>query len=141
MQVSRELDYGIRAVVVLSTNKGKLLSKRTIAGEFEIPLNFLGIILPRLVHFGIVSSLPGPHGGYKLIKEPQDISIYDIVCAIERSLALACCQDPKRGCNQQSHCPISPHIKKLQDTAENFLKNVKFDLLARDFEVLKNQIV
>jgi Rrf2 family protein len=130
MQVSRELDYGLRAVVVLALYYGSTLSKRRIAEEFKIPVNFLAIILPKLVHKGIVESLPGPKGGYRLARPSREVSIYDVVCAINDVFAFNRCLDVSKGCELAPKCPVRPHWEKVQRDTENYLKTVTFDKIA-----------
>lgn len=132
MQVSRELDYGVRAVVVMARNADEVMSKRRIAEAFSIPVNFLAIILPKLVRTGIVESLPGPRGGYRLARSPERISIYDIVLAINRGFSLNRCEDVRRRCTMKSRCPVAPHWEQLQRDVEAYLKGVTFDRLAEE---------
>ena len=124
MQVSRELDYGIRAMVVLSAHDEDILSKRIIATEFEIPVNFLALILPKLVRSGLVESLPGPKGGYRLAKPSARISMLDVVLAIEEEIAFNRCLSPKRGCDMKKGCPVTYVWKKLQCDAMDYLKSI-----------------
>ncbi|MFA4873857.1 MAG: Rrf2 family transcriptional regulator [bacterium] len=132
MQVSRELDYGMRAMVVLSKHEGTVLSKKTIAGEFGIPVNFLALILPKLVRHGLVESLPGPRGGYRLAMSPSGISLYDVFCAMDQNLTINQCLDPSTGCDMKDQCPVSPVWKELQERSIEYLKGVTFaGLLSR----------
>lgn len=130
MQVSRELDYGMRAVLALASQAGEVLSKRRIAEACEIPINFLAIILPKLVRSEIIESLAGPHGGYRLVHSPRHISLFDIVCAVNQGFALNRCGDVRRRCERKAHCPIAPHWEKLQRDMEEALKKITFDRLA-----------
>lgn len=134
MQVSRELDYGVRAIVVLAAHDSGVISKRKIAEEFKIPINFLALILPKLVHEGLVESLPGPRGGYRLAKPASKISIYDVACAVDEQFRLNHCLDPDKGCEMKSKCPVSKIWKKLQTDAVDYLKCVTFDGLVEDYE-------
>lgn len=134
MRVSRELDYGIRATVVLAAHEGEVLSKRTIAEGFHIPINFLAIILPKLVHHGLAESLPGPHGGYRLARPAGRITLYDILTAMGRELTINNCLDEAIGCAEQERCPVSPHWARLKEQIEAFLRGVRLDELARDFK-------
>ena len=136
MQVSRELDYGVRAMVVLSAHEKEVLSKRTIATEFRIPVNFLALILPKLVRSGLVESLPGPRGGYRLARPSSKISMFDVVTAIEEEVAFNRCLEAKRGCESKTRCPVNPIWRKLQCDAMDFLKGVTFERLAKDYEDL-----
>jgi len=136
MQVSREMDYGVRAMVVLSVHEKEVLSKRTIATEFKIPVNFLALILPKLVRSGLVESLPGPRGGYRLAKPSSRISLYDVITAVDGEVAFNRCLEAKRGCEQKSRCPVTVIWRKLQYDAMDYLKGVTFERLARDYENL-----
>jgi Rrf2 family iron-sulfur cluster assembly transcriptional regulator len=129
MQVSRELDYGVRAIVSLCRHEGEVLSKRRIADEFSIPINFLALILPKLVHHGLVESLPGPKGGYRLAKKSRSISMYDVVQAVDEDFAINRCLDERQGCELSESCPITPVWKRIQDAAVECLKDATFDRL------------
>jgi len=134
MQVSRELDYSVRAMVVLSAVDREILSKRAIASKFKIPVNFLALILPKLVRSGLVESLPGPKGGYRLAKPASKISLYDVVLAIEDEVAFNRCLDSKRGCSEKAYCPVSTVWEKLQCDTMDYLRGVRLDKLAADFK-------
>ena len=133
MQVSRELDYGVRAMVVLSAHERGVLSKRAIADEFRIPVNFLALILPKLVRRGLVESLPGPKGGYRLARPASRISMFDVIVAIEDHVAFNRCLEKKSGCDLSGRCPVTDIWKKLQCDAMDYLKGVTFDSLSRGF--------
>lgn len=136
MQVSRELDYGVRAMLVLAAHEKDVLSKRRIAEEFEIPVNFLALILPKLVRSGLVESLPGPKGGYRLARPPQRISLFDVACAVDEAFWLNHCLDPAKGCEVSSKCPVRKVWKRIQADSVNALKGVTFDGLVADYQAL-----
>lgn len=132
MQISREIDYGVRAVVVMARHADEVMSKRRIAEAFSIPVNFLAIILPKLVRTGIAESLPGPRGGYRLARPPDRISIYDVVLAINRGFSVNRCDDARRRCSMKPRCPVAPHWDRLQRDMEAYLKGVTFDRLVEE---------
>lgn len=127
MQVSRELDYGIRAIMALAAKENEIFSKRLIAEEYTIPVNFLALILPKLARGGLVESLPGPRGGYRLAKPAKDISMFDVAAALDENFALNRCLDPVCNCERQDTCPARPFWKQLRDNSVDFLKGVTFD--------------
>ncbi|MFH1829659.1 MAG: Rrf2 family transcriptional regulator [Pseudomonadota bacterium] len=134
MHVSREMDYGVRAMLVLAAHEGDVVSKRTIATEYCIPVNFLALILPKLVHEGFIESLPGPKGGYRLAKPSAKISLYDVACAVDEEFKLSHCLDPKKGCEMSKKCPVSSVWQKLQQECISLLKQVTFDSLAKQYK-------
>jgi Rrf2 family protein len=133
MQVSRELDYGVRAMLVLAAHEKDVMPKRKIAEEFCIPVNFLALILPKLVHSGLVESLPGPRGGYRIAKAAGRISIFDVACAVDEEFNLNHCLDPDKGCDMSVKCPVSKVWKELQNGCIELLKGVTFEALVADY--------
>ncbi len=134
MHVSRELDYGVRAMLVLAAHENEVVSKRSIAAEYRIPVNFLALILPKLVHEGFVESLPGPKGGYRLAKPARNISLYDVACAVDEEFKLNYCLDPKKGCEMSEKCPVTKVWQKLQENCISQLKQITFDRLAAEYK-------
>jgi Rrf2 family protein len=88
MRISAKADYAVRAVVELAAaSDEKPVKAERIARAQEIPLNFLENILGELRHAGIVRSHRGAEGGFRLAKAPADITIADVIRAVEGPLA------------------------------------------------------
>jgi Rrf2 family protein len=88
MRISAKADYAVRAVVELAAAPGeKPVKAERIANAQEIPLNFLENILGELRHAGIVRSHRGAEGGFRLAKPAEQLTIADIIRAVEGPLA------------------------------------------------------
>jgi Rrf2 family protein len=88
MRVSAKADYAVRAAVELATTEGAgPLKAERIADAQEIPIKFLETILLELKHAGIVRSQRGPEGGYTLARTASDISVADVIRAVDGPLA------------------------------------------------------
>jgi Rrf2 family protein len=88
MRISAKADYAVRAAVELAAAPDeKPVKAERIANAQEIPLNFLENILGELRHSGIVRSHRGAEGGFRLAKPAEEISIADIIRAVEGPLA------------------------------------------------------
>ena len=88
MRISAKADYAVRAAVELAaTDDEKPVKAERIAVAQEIPLNFLENILGELRHAGIVRSHRGAEGGFRLAKPAREITIADIIRAVEGPLA------------------------------------------------------
>ena len=83
--LSNTCKYAIRALIYLGKYHvdGEKIGIKKISGDLDIPTPFLGKILQNLVKQKILVSTKGPNGGFGLGKQPQDISLYDIVKAID----------------------------------------------------------
>ena len=88
MRTTAKADYAVRAAVELAaTAGGGTIKAEQIAEAQSIPLNFLENILAELRRAGIVESRRGAAGGYLLAKPPEDVSLADVIRAVEGPLA------------------------------------------------------
>ena len=87
MRVSAKVDYAVRAAVELAAAESPPVKGEVISQAQEIPLKFLENILGELRHAGIVRSQRGTEGGYWLARPAEEISIADIIRAVEGPLA------------------------------------------------------
>src|SRR5437763_11091016 len=88
MRISAKADYAVRAAIELATSPdGRPVKAERIATAQDIPLNFLENILGELRHAGIVRSQRGADGGFRLAKPPDQITVADVIRAVEGPLA------------------------------------------------------
>jgi Rrf2 family protein len=88
VRISAKVDYAVRAAVELAAAPDeKPIKAERVATAQGIPLNFLENILGELRHAGIVRSHRGADGGFRLAKAPQDLTVADIMRAVEGPLA------------------------------------------------------
>jgi Rrf2 family protein len=95
VRISAKVDYAVRAAIELAAAGGDPIKGEAIADAQDIPLKFLENILGELKHTGIVSSRRGAQGGYWLAKDAGDVSLADIVRAVEGPLATVRGQGPE----------------------------------------------
>mgnify|MGYP001648638123 CR=1 FL=1 len=87
MRIKATTDYAIRAVLYLAV-KGEQCSSREISEAMHIPRDLLVQIAIRLRQASILAAQSGKYGGYSLMKKPADITLYDVVSAMEDEPAL-----------------------------------------------------
>src|SRR5207253_3391748 len=88
MRISAKADYAVRAAVELAAAPDeKPVKAERIATAQGIPLNFLENILGELRHAGVVRSHRGAEGGFRLARPPADVTVADIIRAVEGPLA------------------------------------------------------
>jgi len=132
MQLTREADYGIRSVLFLARQPYKKISFVTeISEEYKIPRSFLAKILQKLVRGKIVRSYRGVKGGFSLARQAKDISVLDVLEAIEGKIALNICLADKKSCEFNRHCPIHSVWAAAQAKVVDVLKRANFEDLAR----------
>ncbi|MGL5857311.1 MAG: RrF2 family transcriptional regulator [Angustibacter sp.] len=86
MQVSAKSDYAVRALLVLAVADGRSTGEQ-LAHDQGLPVKFLETILADLRRAELVVSHRGAHGGYRLARQPQDISVGDVIRAVDGPLA------------------------------------------------------
>ena len=107
MQITRQADYAVRAVLYLSRRGlGTRASTAQIAREQNIPLTFLAKIVSQLSAAGILRATRGAHGGVTLARSPDDISLLEIVEAIDGPLALNECVIDPGACPMNEECVV-----------------------------------
>jgi Rrf2 family iron-sulfur cluster assembly transcriptional regulator len=108
MQVTRAVDYGLRALALMARQPpGARLFLHDLAQEADLPRNYLVKILKSLAATGIVRSHRGIKGGFSLGRDPRQISLRQIVEAIDGPVAVMHCLSPSRGegfCAQSGRC-------------------------------------
>jgi Rrf2 family protein len=87
MRISAKADYAVRAAVELATRGAGPSKGELVADAQDIPLKFLENILGELKHAGLVRSQRGTEGGYWLARPPEEITIADVIRAVEGPLA------------------------------------------------------
>ncbi len=132
MQLTREGDYGIRSVLFLARQPYKKISFVTeIAEEYKIPRSFLAKILQKLVKAKLVRSYRGVKGGFSLARPAKEISMLDVMQAIEGKLALNICLNDRKKCDFSRHCPVHQVWGKAQAKVVEVLQRSNFEEIAR----------
>src|SRR5688572_2101204 len=84
LRLSKKADYALMAVRHLALNTGSSsTSAREIAEQYDIPIELMAKVLQRLVRAGVLLSTQGTRGGYTLRRPPAQISVADVIQAID----------------------------------------------------------
>jgi len=106
MHVGRRVDYAVRALTYLAgQDSGRVVGCAEIEGRQGIPRHYLSKILRALVATGILESVPGAHGGFRLRRRATEISVRQVYAALEGDLCLIdCVRDRGAACCFASVC-------------------------------------
>src|SRR4051812_27129170 len=87
MRVTRATQYAVHALVFMAARKDAgLVTSGVIAREVDLPEEFLLRVLTQLMWAGILRSVKGPHGGFHLTRSPAEVSLLEVIEAVEGSL-------------------------------------------------------
>lgn len=123
MRLTSKGRYAVSAMVDLTKNGGD--SPVTLASISErqfISLSYLEQLFRCLRESGLVSSVRGPGGGYRLAKAPEEISVADVIRAVNEPIRTTLCVNAMRGCHRGSRCDthelwdsLGKHIYRFLD--------------------------
>ena len=137
LQVSRKIDYGLRAMIFLaSTADGLVVPFREVARAMQIPEDFLAKILKTLVNGRLVISARGARGGYRLARQATAISFLEIIEAIDGPVQLNVClaEAGKETCGMVSSCTMHSIWREGQDRMLEVYRKAKLSELAMPAE-------
>ncbi|OGO15280.1 MAG: hypothetical protein A2Z14_14625 [Chloroflexi bacterium RBG_16_48_8] len=127
MQITRQADYAVRAVLHLAEIKnGGRAPTSKIAAEQHIPPSFLAKIVSQLSVAGVVQTSRGARGGVSLARDPSEITLLEVVEAIDGPIQLNECVNDPKACPFGAHCKVHDIWCKAQADLVNKLKGVNF---------------
>lgn len=130
MKYSQATDYALHAMLyLLSAATDKPVSVQLLAEKLGVSQTYLSKMMTKLVKAGLIQSVSGANGGYRLRRNKEDISFLDIIQAIEGTASLFEC-----GLNHGSECLIQQVVIEAERQMEDYLKNKKLSELAGQFK-------
>lgn len=131
MEITRQADYAVRAVLYLAglTNGGRAPTSQ-IAKEQHIPPSFLAKIVSQLSVAGVVQTSRGARGGVSLGRSPGDISLLEVVEAIDGPINLNECVADPSVCCLHGECVVGNVWHEAQDQLVKLLSSTDFATLA-----------
>lgn len=119
--ISQTVEYALRAVVTLAQNSGRPVTSREIAQITKVPAAYLSKLMQGLVRGGIVHSQRGLHGGFVLTRDPDELSLWDIIEVVEPIQRIQECP-----LGIQSHgtmlCPLHRRLDSALATIETIFR-------------------
>ncbi len=126
MQITRQADYAVRAVLHLAKNGDTRTATSMIAEEQRIPPSFLAKIVSQLSIAGLLHTSRGARGGVTLARAPKDITLLEVIEAIDGPIQLNECVGDTGSCSFDADCPLRPVWCDAQEDLVNRLKGTNF---------------
>lgn len=131
LRMGKLTDYGIVLMTYLATNRELQHSAHSIADAVKMPLPTVRKVLKSLSHGGLLNSERGVTGGYSLSRNPNQISVAEIITAMEGPIALTECVSDESHCEQETHCAVQTNWTRINNAVFHALDEVKLsDMLA-----------
>ena len=126
MMISTRGRYALRMMVDLAEHEGEgYVALKEIALRQNISKKYLEQIIPILNHAGLLATVRGHQGGYRLAKAPASYTVGEILRATEGSTApVACLEGAVNDCPRKGFCKTLPIWQGLQDVIDNYLDGI-----------------
>lgn len=132
MQITRQADYAVRAVLHLANTGDQRIATSMIAEAQHIPPSFLAKIISQLSIAGLLHTSRGARGGVTLAREAKDITLLEVVEAIDGPIQLNECVANNGTCTFEDDCPLRPVWCDAQEELVGRLKSTNFaDMMAK----------
>jgi Rrf2 family protein len=137
LKLTKKADYGLMAMKHLAEHADQgACSAKDVAEAYGIPQEALAKILQRLAKVGLIRSQHGMNGGYTLTRDPKMISAFEVIKAIDGPLFITSCITVRGECDQTDRCTIREPLRKVNESIEQVLKNIKISEMHEEPEVL-----
>lgn len=133
--IRRKTDYGIRALahMALGDSDRRVYGARDIAEARDVPEVYMQKVLHSLAEAGIVQSHRGVFGGFSLVKEPSEITLFSLMEALQGPVAINKCVLGQDLCPREKKCIVRNRWEGIQGDLVKFLKGVTLEDLLADF--------
>jgi Rrf2 family protein len=145
MKLSTKGRYGLSAILDLAVHEEEeAVALSQIADRQDISINYLEQLIAKLKKAGIVHSIRGAQGGYKLARPPENISVGDILRALEGDLSpVDCCviNNEESNCSGSDSCVTKYVWKRISDSINGAVDGIMLsDLVAESKKVQPSKI-
>jgi FeS assembly SUF system regulator len=132
MRLSHLADYAVVLMTAAARYPaGARLSATELARDTGVPLPTAQKLMGQLAACGLLSSVRGAGGGFALARSATEISLADIVEAVEGPIAMTVCSEGRTDCALDAHCRVKPHMGVVGDAVRGALGAVTLVELAR----------
>ena len=131
LRISKMTDYAIMVMVELHASEGAVLSAHALAEQSHLELPTVSKVLKLLVKTGLVDSYRGASGGYSLERRAQDVSVAEIIAAIEGPIAMTECSVEEGLCAQEALCSLRGNWQRISVAVAKAMEGVSLAEMAQ----------
>lgn len=131
LKLGKLADYGTMIVTVLAGEPERLYSTQELAARTHVSQPTVSKLLKLLTRDGLVESLRGAKGGYKLARSPDHITVADVIAAIDGPIGLTECSVHKGDCAVESTCGVRSNWRLINTAVHQALKSVSLAEMAK----------
>lgn len=130
-RITKAADYGVQIAAHLACAEKAFLNAQEVARALRLPLPMAARILKILAQAGLLQATRGPNGGYALARAAKDISIYEVISALEGPPSLTECLEVKGACVREGDCGAEAFWRVLDKMVCQALAGVSIEHMAQ----------
>ena len=132
LKLTKKADYGLIALKHLAVNGQNSASAKEIADTYGVPLPLLSKILQRLVKAGFLRSEHGTNGGYKLARDPREITALEVIRSIDGPIVLTACFTEHGFCTHTDKCIVREPLRKVHEGILRLLSDISISDMSQE---------
>jgi len=139
LKLNKKVEYALIVLLDLGERISlNAVTTKELAQQYHIPYELLGKVLQVLSKKSLIESVQGVKGGYKMTKSLSEISVQDVIEAVEGPISLTPCISADHiNCEQQQNCNIKTPMILVQSELVAFFRDISLDRLAVDYKLLR----
>jgi FeS assembly SUF system regulator len=134
--LSKLADYGVIVATHLAVHSDRQANAAQVAVETRLPPATVAKVLKALAHAELVSATRGASGGYRLARPPREVSVAEVVAAMDGDIGLTQCSVHVDECAHTNYCPTRPHWAAINRAVGQALQAVTLDEMISPFTFL-----
>lgn len=131
IRITKQTDYGIVLLTHLAAFPERQYNAPELAAEAHLPLPMVSKILKLLAREGLLTSHRGVKGGYGLARQAEEISMAEIIAALEGPIAITECISVEGDCSHEPLCPVRSNWQRINQAVRAALMGISLSEMAR----------
>jgi FeS assembly SUF system regulator len=124
IRITKQTDYGIVLLTHLAAHPERQFAAPELAAEARLPLPMASKILKLLARDGLLASHRGVKGGYSLARGAEEISMAEIIVALEGPIAITECVSVESDCTHEALCPVRSNWRRINEAVRGALEGI-----------------
>jgi FeS assembly SUF system regulator len=137
LRIGKMTDYGVVMMAHLARQPDAIQTGSQIAAACRIALPTVSKLLKLLTRAGLLVSVRGVAGGYRLARKPAEISVFEVIAALEGPVGLTECSRALQACPQQMDCSLHGNWDVINRAVQGTLRGISLDQMARPLRTLE----
>lgn len=125
LKLSKKVEYSLISLMHMDAMpESELATAKQISTAYSIPAELLGKVLQSLAKASLLKSVQGSKGGYRLVRRPEEVTLGEVVRAVEGPLKLTACEADPANCGRYETCNIRKPVYEIQRQLLNYFAHL-----------------